>query len=54
MGPDGDSYEIRDTGYEGYYLMSYWSKKTGTSDVPGKLIVATDDNQNLLYSLPDE
>lgn len=54
MGPNGDSYEIRDTGYNGYYLMSYWSKKTGTSDAPSKLIVATDDNQNLLYSLPDE
>lgn len=53
-GLDGDSCEIRDTGYKGYYLMSNWSKKTGTSAAPRKLIVATDDNHNLLYSLPDE
>ena len=54
VNPNGDSYEIRDTGYEGYYLMCPWYEKNGTSNKPSRLIVAVDDNRNFLYDLPEE
>ena len=50
----GDTYEIRDTGYKGYYLMCSWLDKKGMSNYPGYLIVAVDDNRNYLYDLPEE
>lgn len=49
-----DTYEIRDTGYKGYYLMCSWLDKKGMSNYPGHLIVAIDDNRNYLYDLPEE
>lgn len=54
LGELSNTYEIRDTGYKGYYLMCSWLEKKGMSNRPCRLIVAIDDNRNYLYDLPEE